>query len=148
MKLHWGKGIVLGFVAFIAFILYFVITMSTNKEYAHDLVTDDYYKKELGYQQEIDAQQNAKTKGQNLAVTRVKEGLIISFPRDADIEEIKGNVFLYRPSNKLLDFNVPIVLSSTNMLIPNARLLDGRWNITVNWQYKAESYQHNERIML
>ena len=39
MKLNWGTGIVLAIVAFIGFIMYFVITMSTDTAYSHDLVT-------------------------------------------------------------------------------------------------------------
>ena len=55
MKINWGTGIVIAIVAFIGFILYFVITMSTDKTYSYDLVTDKYYQQELKYQQEIDA---------------------------------------------------------------------------------------------
>ncbi|MCK5400025.1 MAG: FixH family protein, partial [Flavobacteriaceae bacterium] len=50
MKMNWGTGIVIAFIGFIAFIMFFVITMSTNKKYEHDLVTEDYYKEELEYQ--------------------------------------------------------------------------------------------------
>ncbi|WGU68469.1 FixH family protein [Capnocytophaga canimorsus] len=49
MKINWGTGIVLAFVFFIAFILYFVIQMSTNKKYDHELVTEEYYKKRIGF---------------------------------------------------------------------------------------------------
>ena len=47
MKINWGTGIVLAFIGFIGFILYFVIRMSTDDSANHDLVTEEYYKKEL-----------------------------------------------------------------------------------------------------
>ena len=50
MKINWGTGIVLAFIGFIGFILYFVIRMSTDDSANHDLVTEEYYKKELSYQ--------------------------------------------------------------------------------------------------
>ena len=59
MKINWGTGIVLAFIGFIAFIMYFVISMNINKDYQHDLVTDDYYKEELEYQNDIDKEENA-----------------------------------------------------------------------------------------
>jgi hypothetical protein len=50
MKLNWGTSIVLVIGAFMAFILYFVISISSNKKYNYDLVSEKYYEKELIYQ--------------------------------------------------------------------------------------------------
>lgn len=146
MKLNWGTGIFIGFLAFISFIMYFVITMSTDKKYAHDLVTEEYYKQELGYQNEIDAQKNGIKSDRRIKIKKVAGGLQLEFPEVLSVSEITGKVFLYRPSNKQLDFNIPVVLSNTHLLIPDKRLLDGRWNITVDWKYKNTSYLHKEQI--
>lgn len=148
MKLNWGKGIVLAFIAFIGFILYFVIIMSTHKRADHDLVVDDYYKAELGYQKEINAQKRAKSLSDPLQLTKTNDGLKIDFPSDQDSKKITGNVFLYRPSNKQLDFNLPIRLSTSYLLIPDKRLLGGRWNITVSWKYNGKSYLHKEKLTI
>ena len=61
MKFNWGTGIVLAFIAFISFIMYFVISMNTDKSLDHDLVNEDYYKQELEFQNDIDKEKNAKT---------------------------------------------------------------------------------------
>ena len=42
MKINWGIGMVLVLAAFISFIMYFVVTMLTSKEYDQDLVVEDY----------------------------------------------------------------------------------------------------------
>ena len=147
MKFNWGTGIVLAFIGFISFILYFVITMSTNKKYDHDLVTEDYYKQELEYQGDINKEENAKTLKQNLNWKKTDEGLVIEFPADLDIKNITGNVFLYRPSNEKFDFEIPISLSSHTLLIPEKSLLDGRWNIKVDWQYMKEEYLYKQDIL-
>ena len=55
MKFNWGTGIVLAFAAFIVFILYFVVLSTRDPASNHDLVTEDYYKKELKYQEDLDA---------------------------------------------------------------------------------------------
>ncbi|NAS31497.1 cytochrome C oxidase Cbb3 [Flavobacteriaceae bacterium R38] len=146
MKFNWGTGIFIGFLAFISFIMYFVITMSTDKKYAHDLVTEEYYKQELGYQQEIDAQKNGIAPDRKIKIRRVAGGLQLEFPEILNVSEVTGKVFLYRPSNKQLDFNIPVVLSNTHLLIPDKRLLDGRWNITVDWSYENTSYLYKEQI--
>ncbi|WP_371877551.1 FixH family protein [Aquimarina sp. Aq78] len=61
MKINWGTAIVLVFIGFISFILYFVVKMNINSDYEHDLVTEDYYKQELAFQNEINAEKNSKT---------------------------------------------------------------------------------------
>ncbi|MBR9915340.1 MAG: FixH family protein [Algicola sp.] len=147
MKFNWGTGIVLAFIGFIAFIMYFVINMNTLKKYDTDLVVEDYYKEELAYQNEINKENNAKTLEKNVSWTRTENGLEIAFPETMDAKEITGNVFLYRPSNKQLDFETTISLSDHNLLIPDKRLLDGRWNIKVDWQYKGKSYLFKKDIV-
>ena len=140
MKLNWGTGIVLAFIGFISFILFFVIRMNTDDRANHDLVTEDYYKKELAYQKEIDAEKEAKALPHQLQIEKAEEGLLIRFPEDMDPAKISGKVSLYRPSNKHLDFDFPISLSNAHLLIPDKRLLDGRWDINIRWTYEGKDY--------
>tara|TARA_R110000796_G_scaffold37722_4_gene95356 strand:- start:261259 stop:261705 length:447 start_codon:yes stop_codon:yes gene_type:complete len=146
MKINWGTGIVLAFITFISFILFFIIRMNLDDRANHDLVTEEYYKAELGYQKEIDAQNNANSNYSKLIITKTPEGLLITFPEEVDVEKVTGTVSLYRPSNKHLDFDFPIRLSNSHLLIPDKRLLDGRWDINVLWEYKNESYLLKKNI--
>lgn len=147
MKFNWGTGVVLAFIGFISFILYFVISMNVNNKYDHDLVTEDYYKQELEFQNDIDKETNAENLAENITWIKTEEGLIITFPEDLLINSISGKVFLYRPSNKQFDFETPISLSNHNLLIPDKSLLDGRWNIKVDWQYNGKSYLYKKEII-
>lgn len=146
MKIGWGTGIVLAFIGFISFIMYFVISMNTDKQYDHDLVTENYYKEELTYQEQINKEKNNATLSENISYKKTKDGLVIIFPENLDYTTITGKMFLYRPSNKQLDFETALSLSSHYLLIPDNRLLDGRWNITVDWQYNGISYLYKASI--
>jgi nitrogen fixation protein FixH len=146
MKINWGTGLVIGMALFIGFILFFVITMITNEKYSHDLVTEDYYQKEMVYQQEIDAEKKLMSLSEAVKTLRTEEGWILQFPKEMDPQKVEGTVFLYRPSNKQLDFDLPMVLSGSNLLIPDNRLLDGRWDITVDWMYEGERYLYKKSI--
>lgn len=146
MKFNWGTGIVLAFIGFISFIMYFIITMYVDERFEHELVTEDYYAEELAYQNDIDKLNNANTLGENLSYEKTDDGLIIKFPETLDYKSITGKVFLYRPSNKQLDFETAISLSNSNLLIPDKRLVDGRWNIKIDWQYKGKSYLYKKYI--
>lgn len=146
MKINWGTAIVIAFIGFIGFIMYFVVNMSANDKYDHDLVVEDYYKQELEFQTDIDKEKNAWELTTNVSWEKTEDGIVITFPEDLNIEAIKGKVFLYRPSNKQLDFETPISLSNHNLLIPDNRLLDGRWNIKIDWSYDSKSYLYKTEI--
>ena len=145
MKINWGTGIVIAFIVFITFILFFVVRMTTDGRANHDLVTEEYYKAELGFQKEIDAEKNAN-KNAKIFLKKTPEGLLLKFPENVDLKKVKGTVSLYRPSNKHLDFDLPISLSQAHLLIPDKRLLDGRWDIKVLWEYEGENYLHRESL--
>ncbi len=144
MKINWGTSIVIAFIGFISFILFFVVKMSTDNRANHDLVTEEYYKAELGYQKEINATVNANKI--NIKILKTSEGLSIQFPSDIEKEQIKGTVFLYRPSNKHLDFDLLFHLSNSHLLIPDKRLLDGRWNIKILWEHNGTEFLYKENI--
>ena len=146
MKLNWGTAIVIAFIGFIGFIMFFVVRMSTDDKYNHELVADDYYQQELEYQNDIDKVENAKTLSEEISYTKTEEGLLLSFPKEIDQLKIEGKVFLIRPSNKQLDFEMPISLSNHYLLIPDNRLLDGRWNLRIEWTDGKETYLYKSAL--
>lgn len=147
MKINWGTGLVIGMVLFMCFILFFVIKMSTDKTYSHDLVTEEFYQKGMAYQDEIDAETNSSTLSANIKGQKLSTGWQLTFPKEINASKAKGTVFLYRPSNKQLDFDLPLVISGSNLLIPDKRLLDGRWNIIIDWEYEGKKYLYKKEIV-
>lgn len=147
MKLNWGTGIVIAFICFITFIMYFVINMMTNDNYDHDLVVEDYYKQELNFQNDINKEKNARSLDQDITWERTNAGLLLKFPNYMEEKDIAGRIFMYRPSNKTLDFNLPIDLKNHNILIPNSKLVEGRWNIKVDWTNLESEYLYKKSIV-
>ena len=146
MKINWGTGIVLAMLAFISFILFLVITMTTNKELDHDLVVEEYYKKELDFQDQLDREHNAQQLAEDIRIEQTAEGIVVRFPDALEPGKIKGKLLLYRPSNKQLDLQLPVSLSTHTLLIPDERLVGGRWNIEIDWSYQQESYFFQQEL--
>ncbi|MGB3345401.1 MAG: FixH family protein [Aequorivita sp.] len=146
MKINWGTGLVIGMVLFVSFILYFVIRISTEKKFDYDLVTEEYYKQEMFLQGEIDAQENSIALKGEIHGKKTAEGWLLTFPDDLDYSAITGIVSMYRPSDKRLDFDLPLKLSNGQVLIPEERLVNGRWNTIINWQYEGKNYLYREKI--
>lgn len=146
MKINWGTAMVIAMVLFMVFILQFVYRTLAMDEYDHELVSDDYYKDELYYQQEIDKINKANTLPENVRIERVEEGFVVFFPKEMIPAEISGTVSFQRPSDKKLDFQKEIRLKNHQLLIQDKRLLNGKWNVKVDWKHKDEEYLLKESI--
>ncbi len=146
MKINWGTGIVIAFILFMAFILYFVIKVQTDPQYDNQLVTTDYYKQEAHVQDNINKEVNANNLSEKVIITKIDDGIEIKFPNSFEANNISGNVSFYRPSNQRLDFEIPISLSNSHLLIPKKSLVSGLWDITVDWKYKDTEYRNKKTI--
>lgn len=146
MKFNWGTGIVIGILAFMAFILQYVIRVQTDDKYNNELVTESYYEKELEVNANYQNNENLKELGENFSIYAIDEGVVVQFPEDFDFQQIEGTISLYRPSDQNLDADISIELSSSAMLIPKNALADGRWDIIANWHYKDTHYYKKQPI--
>lgn len=146
MKINWGKGIVIAFALFMSFILYFVFKVQSNDKYNNELVTQEYYKKEKLVQQNIESTENANSLSEKVLIAKTENGIIVRFPKTLNHTLIQGKVSLYRPSNQKLDFDTPISLSGSDLLIPKNNLVGGLWDIIVSWEYEGKTYLNKEEI--
>lgn len=146
MKLNWGTGIVIAFALFMTFILFFVFKVQSNSKYDNELVTENYYQQELKVQGNIDKISNANALKNKVEIQKVAEGIQITFPKDFEYNKIKGKVSLYRPSSQKLDFEIPISLSSSHLLIPKSNLVGGLWDITIDWTYNESSFMNKKSM--
>lgn len=148
MKINWGTGIVIAFALFITFILYFIVKVQLDSKYDNELVVEEYYKHDAKFGDELLRAQNANDLAQKPVITTTSEGVTIFFPEVFFPKDIKGNVGFYRSSNKKFDFSVPIALSGSSFNIPKSKLLGGRWEINMEWQYGGKKYLTKEIIYI
>ena len=146
MKINWGTGIVIAFALFMTFILYFVFEVQSNSKYDNDLVVEEYYKHDSHFQEEMARVQNAHDLKQKPSIAYTSEGVKVVFPATFESDKVKGNVLLYRPSNKKFDFDTPIALSNSSLLIPQKKLIKGRWDVNIEWQYNGVQYLSKDVI--
>jgi len=146
MKINWGTGIVIAFALFMSFILYFVFEVQSNSKYDNDLVVEEYYKHDSHFQEEMARIQNAHDLQQKPSIVYSEEGVKVAFPANFESDKIKGNILLYRPSNKKFDFNTQIALTNSALLIPKDKLVKGRWDVNMEWQYNGTKYLTKEVI--
>ena len=84
---------------------------------------------------------------ENVSVKKVATGLLITFPSEFDFNQIKGSISFKRLSNQIIDFSFPIALSSNQFLLKDDKLVDGRWDIKIEWQVDGKAYMFKEKII-
>lgn len=147
IKISWPTAIIVSIAAFVVFILSFVYKVTFLPQYDHHLVSENYYKDELNYQQEIDKLNNGSALKENIFLKKVKEGLQVVFPKEFKPTEISGVIYFKRLSNDKIDFKYPIKLVSNEFLIKNENLVEGRWDVKVEWSVKSQQYMFKEKLM-
>lgn len=137
--MNWGKGIALFLVLFIGFILTLaIILMQANT----DLVGEDYYKKEIAYEDEIVAESNAKLSDAKIETEISEDGLFIHIKNVESPQDVK--IHLLRGNNQELDISMPGKGAAT--FIERSELKEGKYILTTTWEKDGKSYQIKKDI--
>ncbi len=138
MKYNWGHGIAT--VILIGIIGVTSLVWTVTKERI-DMVTDEYYPKELNYQGQIDKIRSYKDLGQKIELQLDGE-LLVNFPQVApDPKGISGSLHIYRPSDERLDIQKEIHLTEAySMAIPKSLLKSGKYEVIIDWKANGDSY--------
>jgi hypothetical protein len=140
--MNWGKGIIVTMAAFMSFILFMVFTLLSKNT---DLESEDYYKKEIEYEQEMNALSNASRLKEKVSINSNNEYLVLQFPTKEKISNIE--IELFRPDNEKDDQTISEKTSKTIMIAKN-KLKKGRYNIAINYQIKGEKILQKEELMI
>jgi nitrogen fixation protein FixH len=140
--MNWGKSIVLSFVLFASFVGTMAYKMMTAKV---DLVKQNYYQKEIDFQQQIDRETNSATFKNARIMTYSSENnqLRIGFPTPVS----KGEVTFFRPSDKNLDFSIPIQKINT-FDFSTQKMPKGYWKIQITWTDGSKEYYLEDELMI
>jgi len=146
LKWNWGTGITV-FIVFFLLMNVVVIIFAFGEKV--DLVTPNYYEKELKYQEEIEAQQKTLDLTEKINVEYQSEVLIIQLPKKFSVKELEGNILLYRPSDSSKDVKIALQPDSTGtQLVPTAGLSKGFWKVKINWLFENGSYSDEKSIFI
>jgi nitrogen fixation protein FixH len=138
IKFNWGTGILMVIILFFLAVVGFFIYMS-NLDI--NLVEDNYYERELVYQERIDHMRNAEALPDQLRVVLEKGNIALFFPRMVVEKATAGKIHFYRPSDPGKDFTIPIqVNDSAIQKIPTGRLDPGKWTLKIDWVTEGTGY--------
>jgi len=146
LKWNWGTGITVFIIFFLLMNVVVIIFAFSQKV---DLVTPNYYEKELKYQDEIDAQQKTLQLSENVSVEYKSQIVLIQFPQKFYSKELDGNILLYRPADSSKDLKIEVKTDSTGkQMISTTRLAKGFWKVKINWSLENVTYSDEKSIFL
>lgn len=141
--MDWGKGILLTIIAFVGFILTLVI-ISVRQDDIH-LVTENYYEKELKYQEHIDRETSAARLEREVLVFDVQgKAIVLDLPVGA-----KGSLKLFRPSDERLDQELLLdILELGETRVSLDQLRAGYWKVQLTWTEDGQDFYQEKKITL
>lgn len=139
--MSWGTRIAILYGGFIAMILFLVFkTMNENV----DLVSTDYYQKELKFQEQINRQNQSASLSEQPAIEIMEKAIAIKFPGSVVKENISGTIKFYRASDSSKDLTMNIAVdSSGTQLISSEKLIKGNYAVQMTWAADGKDY-YNE----
>ena len=145
LKIHWGVGIIIFYAVFILFLVGNLIFSSLQKT---ELVSDDYYQKEVVFQQQIDKSNREKKLTEHIKLTQGTSTLALQFPKSQGIG-ISGDIYFYKASDQKLDKNIKIKLTDENLQVIDTREYSkGLWKVKINWSSGGVTYYNEESVIL
>lgn len=145
-KFNWGHGILAAIIIMVLAILTLVFRVTKERI---DLVSEDYYPKGLVYDIEIEKQQNTKALSDQPEID-ITDVITVKMPSDfKNPEEIVGEIWFYKASDKTYDFRDSISLD-TGLIIdyPLSKLANGKYDLIIDWKYRDKGYFYKESIFV
>jgi hypothetical protein len=141
--MDWGKGILLVIIAFVGFILTLVV-ISVRQDDIH-LVTENYYEKEIKYQDQIEREKSAAALDREVLVFDAQaKAMVLDLPVGA-----KGNLQLFRPSDARLDQELSLYIKEEGKTtIPLEKLRSGYWRVQLTWTENGVEFYQEKKINL
>lgn len=143
----WPIAIAGFFVVAIIFIATFIAFAVRQRE---DLVSADYYEREVRYQSQLDSMNRSQAFAARTVVTfePTQQAIVINLP-EAKTPGATGSIHLYRPSDARMDRELPLTLNTDGTQRLDAKSLNyGLWKVRVKWNANGQDYFLDQPVIV
>ena len=144
----WPLGIILTLAVFISGTVGLVVMACSQRV---ELVSPDYYERELKFQSRIDEVERTHRASAQASVAYDAAGkcITVSLPADQVGREINGRIELYRPSAAGMDRTVTLTPDAKGVQrLDAAGLAPGLWKVRVSWTFDRQDYFLDEKLVV
>lgn len=139
--MNWGKGIVIGLIAFMMFILAMGVRMMSNQTDDYD---HDYYEKGLTF--DVDYKKETQVVADNARpqIEITADSLKAIFKNVST-----GIIHFARPSDRRMDRTLHFETDKDGKFASKFNLpTKGRWNLVFEWQSNKKSYLYQQEVTI
>jgi hypothetical protein len=138
MKLNWGTGIAI-------FIGLFIITMVgmvfKAGQQSHELVTTDYYTKELDFQHLLEKEKlTFATFKQPILTKFIDEQFQLIFPEEVGEQPISGSIYFFKASSEKEDQTILINTKNRTQFFNVKDFSKGKYTLKIDWKVAENEY--------
>jgi hypothetical protein len=142
LKMNWGNKLLLTFVLF-ALLMSYLVYRSVHTDF--DLVTKDYYKDELAYQQVIDGTNRANLLNGKISLSQQDKQILLHMPADMKGKTISGEVFFYCAADARRDKKFELKPDAGgNQQIDAMGIIPGAYSVKISWDAGGLRYYSEE----
>ncbi len=140
--MNWGNKLIIVFLLFAVLMSTLVYKSVTTK---YDLVSKDYYKDELRYQDKIDGMANA-AKVSDIGIAQDKEAVILALPKELKGERLQGEVWFYCATDDRKDQRFPLAVDTTGkQIFLKSSLSKTNYKVKLNWKTAGNTLYYAEK---
>jgi len=143
--MSWGYKVSIITFCFVCFMTCMVIAAFRQ---SFDLVTEDYYGKELKFQSQINKQINHEQLKGSIVLEQNNESLNLIFPDEFNGQLITGEVLLFRPSDASKDVMLKLKTNGESLHIAKKELFSGLYQVQIDYNVTGKSYYFEKDIMI
>lgn len=143
MKISWGYKILFAYVTFVIGIMFLVYKANQEK---FDLVTDNYYDAELKYQDVINQKERVAELSALPVISHSTNSVAIQLPQEFLNKNVKGQLYLYRPSDATKDIRKNFSTQNSSIHISFSNQLSGSYEVKLSWQADGKTFYNEQRV--
>ena len=143
-NINWGWRIVILYSSFVVLILFLVYKTTTVKD---DLVTPDYYAKELKFQEHLDKQKRTHDLKEQLSWSVKGKNISIRFPEEIRAKNVKAEILFYNTAEAKKDLSITCAPDPTGVCdVSSEKLSHGIYQMQIDWSAGGITY-YNEGVI-
>jgi len=144
--MNWGNKILLVFLVFATGIFYLVYrSMHVN----YELVSKEYYKDEIRYQEIIDASKRADELSKKIEINQMGNVIAVQLPDEMKNEKVAGVMWFYCAADEKKDRRIAMQLDEHGAQeIAKEKFLPGSYVVKFDWTSKSTRYYAEEPLTI
>lgn len=145
-KFNWGTGLALVLALFIGAM---TLVMVKASKHNNDLVTSDYYVRELAYQETIERKRNALALSGSCSLKVVQGKIQLQFPQELIGQTAQAHIELYCQTDARKDFTLKEEnWTVAHIHLPTQKMTTGKWIAKVTLDTEASQYYFDPSIVI